>query len=95
MIFWKLSSIQMKILNDIVCKLNWIEIELNNWISGMHIGKEGIENSLMSMVLEKRLLKIHKSEKILFHATLLGNEFKKIMFGSIQMMTYNLWVKAL
>jgi hypothetical protein len=56
----------------------------------MHIGKEGIENSLMSIVLKKRLLKIDKSEKIFFHATLLGNEFKKIMFGNIEMMTYNL-----
>jgi hypothetical protein len=24
---WKLSSIQMKLLNDIKCKLNWIEFK--------------------------------------------------------------------
>jgi len=56
----------------------------------MHIEKEGIENSLMSTVLKKKLLKIHKSEKILFHATLLVNEILTIMFGNIQMMIYNL-----
>ncbi len=65
----------MKILNDIVCKLNWIEIQFYNWTNGMHIGKEGIENLLMSMVWKKTHLKIQKIEKILFHATLLGNEF--------------------
>jgi hypothetical protein len=32
-ISWNLSSIQIKILNDIMCNLNWIEFKLFlNWI---------------------------------------------------------------
>jgi hypothetical protein len=91
-VIWeKLSSIWMKILNDFACNLNWTHIlkfnsntlksnSMNyNWIkiplkqkmrctslengNEMHIGEEGIENLLMNLVVEKQLLKRHKSKK--------------------------------
>jgi hypothetical protein len=40
----------------------------------MHIGGKGIENLQGNMVLKKKLLKRHKSQKISFHASLFKNE---------------------
>jgi hypothetical protein len=53
---WKLSSIWIKILNEIAWLLNWIEfnnnINIQLKISGMQIGGKDIENLLMNMALE-------------------------------------------
>jgi len=52
-ILWKLGSIQMKILNDIVCQL-WIEIQsIELKKKEMQIDAWGIENLLVTMVLRK------------------------------------------
>jgi hypothetical protein len=53
-ILWKLNPIHVKILNEISCSLNWIEIKLNsdliglnsnsinNWIK-IHLKKNGMQ----------------------------------------------------
>jgi len=40
----------------------------------MQIGEENIENLLVIMVLEQKILKIHKFEKTHFHGFLVGIE---------------------
>jgi hypothetical protein len=63
LILWKLSSIQMKILNDITYNLNWIDkfqIELNsNFIEKkeMQICEKDIQNMHMNMVLKNKIKK--------------------------------------
>jgi hypothetical protein len=47
----KLSSIWMKIFNDIACIFNWIQIQVKT--NGMQIGEKGITNIFMNMMLEK------------------------------------------
>jgi hypothetical protein len=47
----KLSSIWMKIFNDIACILIWIQIQVKT--NGMQIGEKGITNIFMNMMLEK------------------------------------------
>jgi hypothetical protein len=64
LILWKLNHNWMKILNDIACNLNWIELKKINlnlnklkeiWLKriGMQISEESIENLLVNMVLEQ------------------------------------------
>jgi hypothetical protein len=48
----------------------------------MQIDKEGIENQLVKMVLEKKIkIKKHNSEKPLLHASSLGNGLKRFRAG--------------
>jgi hypothetical protein len=59
LILWKLSYIWMKILNDITCNLNWIQIQLKG--NRIQIGAQGIENMLIPYI-------IHDSKKTHFHS---------------------------
>jgi hypothetical protein len=66
LILWKLSSIWMKILNDITCNFNWIEsnydlirlkfnsIQIQLKRNDMQIGEECSKKKFVNMVLEKR-----------------------------------------
>jgi hypothetical protein len=58
-ILWILSYIWMKILNDITCNLNWIQIQLKG--NKIQIGAQGIENMLIPSI-------IHDSKKTPFHS---------------------------
>jgi hypothetical protein len=51
------------------------------------IGGKGIQNHLVSMVLEKKTLKRYKFEKTSFHTSLIGSGLKKFQFGIVQCVT--------
>ncbi len=73
----------MKILNDIACNLNWIQIELLKKI-GMQID---VENMLTTMVLKKKTLKRQKFETP-FHSYSFENQLTKFQFEIVQKTTY-------
>jgi hypothetical protein len=62
----------VKILNDISCKLNWIQILLKK-NEMMQIDGKGIEDLLVNMVLENNILKNTNLKTAPFHAYLLVN----------------------
>jgi hypothetical protein len=76
-IVWKLSSIQMKILNDIACNLNWIELKFKNWIkirlkrNEMQVDGERVWNFTHKYCVGGGG---QKKFKYIFHASLLANE---------------------
>jgi hypothetical protein len=57
----------------------------------MQIGGEGMENLFVNMVLDRKALKVHKSKKTPFHASLLRNGLNIFQIGTIQIITLGLW----
>jgi hypothetical protein len=53
----------------------------------MQIDKEGIQNLLMNMVLEKKKLKKKQIQKKPIHASSFGNGVNKFYFGTTQFTT--------
>jgi len=50
-IFSKLSSIQIKILNDITCNLNWIEFKLFlNWIEFLKLNSNTLNEIKIQLI---------------------------------------------